>query len=159
MRLVVIALIFVSLFFIIGCALLFPSYISLKSEKISYEADLTSLTNQVEIKDKEGLTATMNAIQSNLSLAKPDETMIYRAVGMLLDNVTNDISISSINYTRGDKSQSSLNIQGIAKDRTSLITFSNNLKKELMFEKVDLPVSNLAKQIDVPFNMTLLGKF
>ncbi len=159
MRLLVIVLIFISLFFIIGCALLFPSYISLKSEKTSYETELDSLTKQVERKDKEGLTGTMNTIGSNLAIAKPDETMVYRALGVLLAHVTTDIKITSMSYTRGSQGASFITTEGIAKDRTSLISFSNGLKKELIFEKVDLPVSNLAKQTDVPFSMTLLGKF
>lgn len=152
-------LVFISIFFIINIILLFPSYISLRTEKATYKSESDALSKQIEVKDKEGLTVTMNQIQSDLSLVKPDETEIYRAINAILNQTTTQISILSLNYTRGGKSPSSISIQGIAKDRASLLTFSNNLKKELLFTSVDLPVSNLAKQTDVKFNLTLLGKF
>jgi Tfp pilus assembly protein PilN len=158
-RLAITFLIIVSVFFIIGIALLFPSYISLQTEKSTYKTESDALSKQIELKDKEGLTTTMDMIQSELSLVKPDETQIFRAINAILNQTTSDISILSLGYTRGDKSPSSINIQGVAKDRASLLTFSNNLKKELLFTSVDLPVSNLAKQTDVKFNLTLLGRF
>lgn len=159
MRLVIVFLVFVSIFFVVSIGLLFPSYISLQTEKATYKDESAALAKQIEIKDKKGLTATMSQIQSDLSLVKPEETQIYRAINAILNQVTSDISIVSIGYTRGDNALSSLNIQGVAKERTSLLTFSNNLKKELLFSSVDLPVSNLAKQTDAKFNLTLLGKF
>lgn len=159
-RLVTVFLFFVSMFFLISTALLFPSYISLSSEKSLYEVESKNLKKQIELKDKEGLATTLAKIQSNLSLAKPNETAIYRAIGAILNQTNTNISITSIGYTRGGAgAQSSLNLQGVAKNRESLIGFSNNLKKELIFSSVNLPVSNLAKQTDVKFNLTLLGKF
>lgn len=159
LRLAIVFLFAVSAFFAIGSGLLFPSYISLKSEKTMYQLESQSLKKQIEAKDKVGLTTTMSQIQSNLALAKPDETEAFRALNAVLSEMTGGISITSIGYTRGSGAQSSLNIQGVAKDRSNLLAFTNNLKKELLFTSVDLPVSNLAKQTDVKFNLTLFGKF
>ncbi len=158
-RLIVVFLFSVSVFFVINTALLFPSYISLESQKSTLELQSDTLSKQIKLKDKDGLTTTMNQIQSDLALAKPDETRLYAAINAILDQTTTNISIISLGYTRGVRAQSSINIQGVAKDRASLLMFSNNLKKELMFTSVDLPVSNLAKQTDVKFSITLLGKF
>lgn len=158
-RLTVVFLVFLSSFFAFNIALLFPSYISLRSEKLSYENEYADLSKRIESKDKQGLTPVMNQVQSDVMLADPDRTDVYRAINLILDHTTTNISLLSLNYIRGSKSDSTLTIQGVARERSDLIMFSNNLKKELLFTSVDLPISNLAKQSDSKFNITLTGKF
>jgi hypothetical protein len=158
-RLLITFLIFASVFFVIGIALLFPSFISITTLKSSYENESELLLKEIELKNQSGLASTLNQIQFDLTLAKPDETDVYRSINEILNEVSSEISINTIRYTRGVGAPSSLNLQGIAKDRSGLLSFTNKLKKILIFSSVDLPVSNLAKQTDVPFNITLLGRF
>lgn len=158
-RLVVVLLVFVSAYFLINIAFLFPSYISLESKKNIHNIELSSLKDQISVKDNQGLEALVNKVRFEVLLAKPDETEVYAAIKKILEHVSGGISLTILSYTRGENTSSTLNIQGIAKDRSSLLSFTNNLKKDLMFSAVNLPVSNLAKQTDVKFNMTVLGKF
>ncbi len=49
-------------------------------------------------------------------------------------------------------------IEGTAKTREDLLGFLKSLQSSGEFEKVDLPISNFAKNRDIPFNLTLTLK-
>ena len=152
-------IIFAAAFFLVSVALLFPSYISLSLEKRSLVSENSVLEKEIRAKEKKGVFETLSLIKSDLTLSNPSDTLIYESISTILQAKPSKVTIKSIKYTHGENAKSSITIQGNAGDRFSLIGFSNNLKKELMFTTVDLPISNLAKQTDVDFNLTLIGDF
>lgn len=159
LRLIVVVMFFVTSFFVVSVSLLYPSYISLKTEKSTLNVETQRLVDQIEFKNGQGINATIANIKSDLRLSKPDETLIAQAISAVLNERPGGVYIDTLRYTRGIGAPSTLSLHGTAKDRNALITFSNNLKKELIFSSVDLPISNLAKQADVDFSLTLIGQF
>lgn len=159
MRLVSFFCFFVTAVFLIAIGFLFPSYLSLSLDKNTLSSDVSDLESKISIKNSKGLKETLDQIKTTLSLVKPDETSILNSIQIILKQMPGGISVQSINYIRGQGAPSSITISGIASERDNLISFTKQLQKELSFTNVTLPVSNLAKEFNVPFSLTILGKF
>lgn len=76
---------------------------------------------------------------------------------LLLRNKTSEIVISSLNFARmdGEKLKVKIDIKGVAKTRNALVEYVNSLKQEKIFNKVDVPISTLTKESDIPFSISL----
>jgi hypothetical protein len=68
----------------------------------------------------------------------------------------NGINLNTINVSRGvNNSLGPVSISGRAVDRQALADFRDRLLAEDAIEVVDFPISNLAKDRDIDFSMTL----
>ena len=159
LRLATVFCLFITAIFLISIGFLFPSYISLAFDKSALESETENFKNKIEIKKGLGLIETLDQVKTTLSLVKPDNTDILESVKIILKQMPRGFSVESLSYTRGQNEPSSITISGVASERNDLILFTKQLQKELSFESVTLPVSNLAKQSNVPFSLTILGKF
>jgi hypothetical protein len=158
-RLSIVFLVFIASFFLVSTILLLPSYVYLSFSKSTLDEQVVSLEKKIKDKSNKGIMTILGGIQSNLALIKPDETEVASVIKKVTDDMNSDISISSFSYTFSANNNSSLTFKGVAKTRSALIDFSKELKKELLFSGVDLPISNLAKENDISFNITVLGRF
>ncbi len=70
------------------------------------------------------------------------------------DLATEEVSLTHFNF--GDKKE--LEINGIAATRASLSAFRVRLESHESVKAVELPLSNLVKDTDVPFSLTVTFK-
>ncbi len=56
------------------------------------------------------------------------------------------------------KSTTTIQVQGIAETRGSLADFKNALEASDSFDKAEVPISDLAKETDLPFMITIIPK-
>ena len=73
--------------------------------------------------------------------------------------ISNGIHIKKFAYSYAKDSKSVLTLSGTADSRPGLLLFSNNLQTHPEFKKVDLPISNLAKNSNIDFNINITGAF
>ena len=70
-----------------------------------------------------------------------------------------EVKLDSINFMRGqsfdNKKSASMRVSGVASNREMLISFSNALKNSGKFSNVEVPVSSLTKDKDLPFTMNI----
>ncbi len=76
-------------------------------------------------------------------------------INTLISLKTSSIRFNSINYVSEGKNNASLSIEGISDRRDSLVSFSDSLRNDPIFKEVDLPISNLAKDRNIEFNITV----
>ncbi len=136
---------------------LFPSWlISLYKEK--------EVASQIEEINKSSVAANANSISSiikstNSKLKVINNTLEYPRLIPFVDTViskkSENIHLIGILYSGTGRSTATLSIEGISSTREALVSFVKNLEKSGMFRKVDLPVSNLAKDKDIKFSMSL----
>lgn len=69
-----------------------------------------------------------------------------------------DITVSEIAISRSKDSFSPIQVKGQAVSRQSLSQFRDSLLKEPSIASVDLPISNLAKDKDIQFNLSVTVK-
>lgn len=126
---------------------------------------------------KDTIGQQLNLMRKEISKNDSDPIEIIKKVN-LLSNVLTDIKINqfshiiddiillkntgikinSISIVDYDKNTIKITISGLSKTRNNLTNFDKELKKSGFFQSVDLPVSNLIKNIDADFSMILISK-
>lgn len=157
LRLVVIALWSLIAVIVIGMVSLFPSYILTK-------ARYNELTERLAILEQTGLSFEdkevqlwLNQMNQKLKLLSPkfdkdrpsvfiEEALRARVAG---------IRVTSLGWKR-EANGEIITLTGTASDRQSLINFENKLDKLGNFGDVSLPISNLAKDKDIDFEVELV---
>lgn len=136
---------------------LFPTWlISVYKEK-----EIVSQSEQMAkfLADSNVAPAT-NVIKSlNSKLNVINSALEYPAFVPLMDTVigqkTKSITLKQFSYTSKDSASAELSIGGTSATRESLVAFVKSLEDTKAFKKVDLPISNLAKDKDIVFTITL----
>ncbi|PIP86648.1 hypothetical protein COV42_00155 [Candidatus Campbellbacteria bacterium CG11_big_fil_rev_8_21_14_0_20_44_21] len=156
LRLLALVLVFSFITFLLASVFFLPSYFlsknkaGLASEKISF------LKSYVEKTQKSGLSE--DVISTNLkikTLSFPEKIKFHLSIRSILDKKAAPIRITSLVLRSINDEKKSLFVGGIASDRDSLIDFTESLKTINDFSAVNLPVSNLAKNKDIDFNIEL----
>jgi Tfp pilus assembly protein PilN len=95
-----------------------------------------------------------------LEILKPDTTTIVPSdiIPVLIKDQTDQNAITSIIFSIEPQSTSTIQVRGIAKTRESLSAFTKALEKEPFITKVDVPVSNFAKDANIEFSFTITAK-
>lgn len=70
-------------------------------------------------------------------------------------SVPDVVMIKNYTFTRSETGLAQIKVDGTALTRRELITFRDKLNEQPLIEKVDLPISNLAKDKDITFSLTL----
>ncbi len=140
--------------FFIGIFSMVPSYVLLDSQVSAYKDSAESasekIANYKKVSDeltRSGKLATI--MKENFALGY---TFDYVALVRNLEH--SGITISEISIERTDKGIAPIRISGIAKDRQALAAFKDRALAEELITAVDLPISNLAKDRDIPFEIT-----
>ncbi len=159
MRLFSVVALLLGAMFIISGVLLIPSYITLRLEKDRLAKEDQMLSKQISDQNAKGFVQTLSEIKTMSSLAVVENTKVYEALLLVSASRPYGITFSSVGYVHGVGAPSLLTISGSAANRSNLIAFTEKLKKEKIFDSVDLPVGNLAKETDAKFTINMTGKF
>lgn len=77
----------------------------------------------------------------------------------VISSLPDGVKLNSILFSKkqGDKDKkgTAILISGIARNRESLVSFGNILRETNKFSSVEVPVSSLAKEKDLPFSMNI----
>lgn len=139
---------------VIGIIGLLPSYI-LSSIRYSETLELSEIIEGAGVKEEESsfqawfveTNRRLTALSPGSNVDRPSDF-----IKKVLDQKTNNISILNFSWKKVDGKVTS-SISGIASDRQSLVTFRDNLISSGDFSGVDLPVSDLAKDKDIDFQI------
>lgn len=156
LRLVVIALWSLLAVIAVGMVSLFPSYILTKARHTEVSERLAVLEQTALSAEDQEVQAWLDQMNQKLKLLSPkfdddrpsvfiEETLRLRSGG---------VRITTLDWKR-DEGKEVLSLSGTARDRQSLINFENELNKGGQFGEVSLPISNLAKDKDIDFQVRL----
>lgn len=161
-RLTIVSLTLFSGAFMIGVILLTPAYFIANINEEAVLKELSLLQGSEESTERERISAELLAVRENLSALAGDipRESFYHTIDIVAEHHGNTITLSSISYRRetGEK-LSELRIGGKADRRDDLLSFTEDLKKNELFSDVILPVSSLAKDHDIEFNIEIKGTF
>lgn len=80
----------------------------------------------------------------------------FSAYALLFERLQGEeIEIMTVRIGRDDKGLTPAVVGGVASDRQALASFRDRLLAEESVTKVDLPISNLARDKDIPFTITV----
>lgn len=141
--------------FLIVAILNAPVYVLVRSQLDSYLLEYNQASDETQsFKDAE---TTINDANSMIALlGVGTSVMPFSSVIAKLETLTGDgIAINSYKFSRKNGAIDSIVIDGLASSRLSLSQFKDALQKDDMFKSASLPLSNLAKDVDIPFTITI----
>lgn len=139
---------------VVGIIGLLPSY--LLSNVRQYEAlERTRIMGSVGQRGDESYLQTWLAkINLELQLLSPelDKDRPSDFIEQVLEQKIAGISLIDFSWVKV-KDKLSFSVNGVASDRQALITFENRIKSSQHFSEVTLPISNLAQDRNINFQM------
>ncbi len=152
--------------FVVSAGFLVPSFMlsNVKLREVSFDAEQARRASEDLQKTKSVSSALLKDAEKKLSLLIVDKNKNKNdasdVIRLVTDNKSDRVRIQSITYEMGkDKIAGKMTVAGIAKDRDSLTEFVKILESQKLFTKVDLPVSNFAKDKDINFSISISGTF
>ena len=130
-----------------------PSWLISGIKKQELESKVASLE---ELPKFSHTTEVSNTIQStNKLLGAINTTFVYPTVVPYLNTVlvkkVSGVQIINFSYTTVDASHATISLGGTSATRSALVSYVKMLQDSGQFSKVDLPVSDLAKDTDISF--------
>lgn len=144
---------------VIGVLALLPAYVLSQTRLNSLEDQYEVLQASVASLTSDASAAPLTQLKKKLEVLaeeKRDERLT-EALLSVLTHRTEGVRLTSFNYHKTDTA--SLTLRGVAASREVLLAFERALESDGRFEAVELPVSNLAQEQDIDFELTLSGKF
>jgi len=160
-RFLIVAMFLISAFFIAGFIMLIPSYV-LTLEYFS-KNDLEN--NFAKVNDENSIEKILNLsteIDSKLKFFQfsiNNNSSAIDSISKIVNSLPGGVLLNSISFSREqdykEKRGTVILVSGTAYDRNSLVSFSNILKESNSFSSVDVPVSSLTKDRNLPFSMNI----
>lgn len=144
--------------FLIVALLNAPVYVLVRSQLKSYQNEFAQASDE---------TDSYNAAEKTITQANNISALLGRSVAQAqfsdvisqLEAIKGpDISIETFDMTRKNGAIDSIVITGVAASRVALSSFKDTLQHTDAFKSADLPLSNLAKDRDIPFSITIGAK-
>lgn len=159
MRLVTIFLASFLVLVITGLALLVPTYLEAKGKLSDANLRKQQLENLIKDKSDENLSKAIKDLKQNLVAASLEDRSLLGVMKEIIDVKPATLSIISLNYAYSLEGNSTIEISGIAPTRKTLTDFVRLLEKNSKFKQVNLPISNLAKDSEIDFELNITGPF
>lgn len=137
----------------IGVILLLSSSVFLNDRKNNLERQLIISEERLsrgKIDDIIFLAEDLNAKISLLDSGQKNVGEKSTVIRLILEEKTRQIKINDFSF---DKEK--ILIQGTSESRQNLLSFIDSLKKKEYFKNVESPVSNLIKERDIEFRLTI----
>jgi hypothetical protein len=140
--------------FVITIVVLLPTYFHVAFQINTVIEDIANVGSAEDFARLEGEIKTANAISSLLvkSTAPIPATTIIAEIKKLAE-ATNTIEGITISTKEGVVD--SVVVTGSAKTRSTLVGMRDRIEAHEYFETVELPISNLAKDENIPFSLTI----
>jgi hypothetical protein len=147
-------------FFLIGLIMLLPPYFLTLGNlsKVSSENNVSGEENATSTKQLLNLPVEINS-KLKLLQSVSSEMSVMGSVSSVIKYLPMGVKLNSISFRKDqvykEKTGVIILISGVAIDRDSLVNFSTLLKESNLFSAVDVPVSSLTKESNLPFSMNI----
>jgi hypothetical protein len=144
---------------IIAALFLVPSHIVSYYRQKNLQQSVSVLKESIATKNQQNLNSTISTtnkkIETVMNEQGPKVTDILVGIS---HKKSSNIKIKSFQLSRNSSGKRIISLRGISQDRESLFAFANRFKDDSAYGKVDLPISNFAKDQNIDFSMTLTTK-
>jgi hypothetical protein len=154
-------LVMFSWFFLLAAILLIflfvPSAVFSKYKygTVKYQFEYIKAAGFIKGEDPIQLIRRVNIMTDILSNKGVSPILMSDIIVKIISLKSRDIKILSISISSDSLTSGKIRVDGIANTRDALTLFDKDLKGDGLFSNVDLPVSNLIKNTDAPFSITL----
>lgn len=140
----------------IGAVLLWPTYVLLSGSNDAYAESANAAserTNEYQQLSQVMVSASKKAEEI---VRITDRKPVSEIISDIFSAVTTaNINVTSVTVQRDGTSVSPLTVTGVAGDRLSLASFRDNLEAIPYVTGVELPIDNLAQNVDIAFSLVI----
>ena len=158
-RFVIVASLSVSFILAAGIVLMLPSYLKLTFERESLDRGIASEIKASGAGPTEGFKIALGDLNKKIAIldgAKKGATDVTHIIEGVLKARPAGVAINSIAYGSVSKGGSkTVLLSGQAKTRDNFLAFEKNLEDSGDFKKITSPVSNLLRDADLQFSLSL----
>jgi hypothetical protein len=135
---------------------LLPSYLISSSRRLEIEARTNISYLPEALQEQEELLAWITGVNNKLNLLAPelDTDRLAGLFGEFLKEEFPGIVVTDISWKRSAEGRA-FRMSGVAEDRQKLIAFEEYINSSGRFAKTSVPVSQLARERNVEFNLIL----
>ena len=158
-RLFSVSLFLISLLGIFLLAYIIPYYIAVGKKDLKVSDQFTSVID-VENKENVGQSVTQ-IVNQTLDEMKAAELYSKNSItpstyfNRIIQNKNSSIQISRLSFNVIKKGQWQFFVNGVSKNREGLVVFIEDLKSKAGFTSVESPISDFAKNSDIPFTLNI----
>lgn len=156
LRFITMTLFFTSASLLIGFVSLLPAYF-LASNHLS-DSYLSSVKNDDSTQEMLNLPEEINS-KLKILQSSAGNVSVTDLFSKIINYLPKEITLNSITFTKKqnykEKNGTVISVSGISANRDSLVSFSTLLKESGSFSSVEVPVSNLTKNKDLPFSVSI----
>ena len=159
-RALVVLLFMLSVSGIIGIVSMMPAFVYVKTESDNISKTLSALQKSAGNIDGKNIDNDA-AKQDNILALFNDQSKGKTNNSTIIDSIISvrgNVRITSLAISRTGSTTIVVTIQGVAPTRDSLINFKNQLATVTPGNKIDLPISALAKSKDIQYSLTLTNE-
>lgn len=155
-RLATVTLFVLATIIALGAVLLIPSLVLSQAQLDSVSSHQDLLARSIEIREGGAALTELNRATAALSLlAKRDDAALHELVADIGSAAPAGVAVTRLVFDADTEGPGRLQVSGTANTRTALLTFSDALEASRRFAAVDLPVSNLARERDIEYILTV----
>ena len=155
-RVTIVFLFMVCLALLVGISSLFITYVKALSLESDIQQKVNSLDNEKissDIKDIQQSVVKSLALLDSLNKEKKFVPITELIEGLI--KMRGSLRFTAISTAKIGTTTYNINIQGVAPTRNSLLAFKSAFENLAQGNKVDLPVSELAKSTNIQFSLQL----
>lgn len=139
--------------------LLFSNSFLIGFEKKAVENESNNMTFASLQKDLKEYEEMLQHIEGEYSLFSKEIIYPIDFLSIINSKKIDGITVTGMNFQKvNDEGEVNLEVKGIANSRDILIAYSNSLKTEPLFKEVTIPISSLARNINIPFVISISAK-
>jgi hypothetical protein len=143
---------------VIFMVLLFSVSIFVWVERNTIINQLNSVAVSIDAVEREELQSNIKKINSQINKFQQPKPAYSGFLSEILTSGPNGITISGVSFDPimdSDEQKITIQIDALADSRRSMIEYSEALRENVLFENVNLPLSNLTRETDINFRLTM----
>lgn len=144
-----------SIVLVISLLLLLPLHVLINAQITAYRDSANAAIEKIATFENVSLELARATTQAQLIMSSDQKESLSELVYMFRALEGQGVVLTNITMRRADASVASVSITGSAVDRKSLSDFRDRLLEHSRIDTVDFPISNLARDKDIDFSMTV----
>ncbi len=141
-----------------GILLLLPVYVRINTQINAYSTSVVSANEQVSKYDTSSAALIKTSQQARQLLEIKNKKQFSEIITLLESLTDKQVAITTFEFQRDETSIKPISIIGTATSRQSLADFHKRLIEQESIAEAFLPISNLAQDKDLDFNVTVTMK-
>lgn len=158
LRVLTVWIILLSVVAVVGMAIMFPVYVLVKTQADVYRESADAAVQKIAVYENVSTGLVQSSQQAKIILETNREAPLTQYISLFGALESDSLILSGFLINRGKNGVESVQLTGTALNRQALADFRDRLLAIEVVEKVDFPISNLAKDRDISFDMTVTLK-